>query len=138
VQAKRKAHAKLFTFVCCLHTDPSRETKQMQTLLDDQHARHLAKTHVVADIKRQAIKTLVMQIKQKFKETPTWQSEAHTDSGLSAFETDLVSCTFFLAKHKFVLAPSMLRYKLDTQLVQSCFCLLEKVLETYILPAVFS
>jgi hypothetical protein len=109
----------------------------MQTLLDDQHARHLAKTHVVADIKRQAIKKLVMQIKQKFQASPTWQSEAHTDSGLSAFETDLVSCTFFLAKHKFVLAPSMLRYKLDTQLVQSCFCLLEKLLETYILPAVF-
>ena len=109
----------------------------MQAIFDEQHAKYLAKTHVVNNVKRQAIKKLVVQVKQKFGESPTWQSEAHTDPGLSAFEADLVSCTFFLASCKFVTAPSMLRYKTDEQLVQSCFCLLEKLLETYILPAVF-
>lgn len=109
----------------------------MQAFFDKQHAKHLAKTHVVSDIKRQAIKNLVVQVKQTFGESPTWQSEAHTDPGLSTFEADLVSCTFFLANRKFVIAPSMLRYKTDAQLVKTCYCLLERLLETYILPAVF-
>lgn len=110
---------------------------KMQGFLDEDHAKHLAKQHVLATLKHEAINELVERTKQKYGSSPTWLDEAHTEPGLPEFEADLVSTTYFLGKRNFLVVPSMLRYKMDTQLVASCYTLLERVVETYILPALF-